>query len=101
MAVDSYARQLAVAALQNGGGSGSSGITDAPKDGKTYGRKNGAWSALNYIDQSSSQTISGVKTFTVLPQTSVTPSANTDMTNKQYVDNAISTAITGALEASY
>lgn len=28
------------------GGSQSSGLTDAPKDGKTYGRKNGEWSVV-------------------------------------------------------
>lgn len=43
------------------------------------------------------QTISGTKTFNNIPQCSVTPSANNDLVNKKYVDDAIG----GALGGSY
>lgn len=36
-----YEIDLAILALTGQGGGG--GISDAPSDGKTYGRKNGAW----------------------------------------------------------
>ena len=47
------------------------------------------------------QTIYGVKTFSKLPQSSVTPTADNQFVNKKYVDDSISTAITGALGGSY
>ena len=47
------------------------------------------------------QTISAKKTFTVLPESSVTPTANNQLTNKGYVDSAIASAITDALGGSY
>lgn len=43
-------------------------------------------SVSNVVDLSSAQTISGVKTFSVLPQSSVTPISNDDLVNKAYVD---------------
>lgn len=51
-----------------------------------------------------SQTISGEKTFTTLPKSSVVPSDDAHFTNKAYVDSAISTAIsqiTDGDEVSY
>lgn len=38
------------------------------------------------------QTITGVKTFSALPQSSVAPTTSTDLTNKAYVDSAIGVA---------
>ena len=66
-------------------------------------------STKKYVDDSvsgmvtttGSQTISGAKTFSTLPQSSATPSNNTDLVTKTYVDTAISTAITTALGGSY
>ena len=49
----------------------------------------------------SAQTISAKKTFTVLPESSVTPTTNNQLTNKEYVDSAIASAITDALEGGY
>ncbi|HEC1823307.1 TPA: hypothetical protein R1765_001931 [Campylobacter coli] len=46
---------------------------------------------IDYINQN--QTISGVKTFTKLPQTSIAPTNDTDMVNKAYVDSAIAAAM--------
>lgn len=40
-------------------------------------------------------------TFTVVPRTSKEPTNDADLTNKLYVDTAIATAITGALEGEY
>lgn len=48
-----------------------------------------------------SQTISGKKTFTTLPESSVAPTTNNQFTNKSYVDTAISNAIGTALGGSY
>jgi hypothetical protein len=45
-------------------------------------------SATNLIHTTGNETISsGVKTFTVLPQSSTTPSVGNDLTNKTYVDS--------------
>lgn len=54
-----------------------------------------------YIINSGNQTISGIKTFSTLPETSITPTTNNQLVNKAYVDNSISTAITDALGQSY
>ena len=48
-----------------------------------------------------SQTISGTKTFSKLPESSVIPTTDNQLTNKKYVDDAITAAITTSLEASY
>jgi hypothetical protein len=60
------------------------------------------WStAVEGVDLTSNQTISGLKTFNTLPVSSTTPTANNQLVNKQYVDTAISNAITSALGGSY
>ena len=48
-----------------------------------------------------SQTITGTKTFSVLPQSSVVPTNDTHLANKKYVDDSIASAITSALGGSY
>ena len=48
-----------------------------------------------------SQTISGTKTFSTLPESSVIPTTDNQLTNKKYVDDAITAAITTSLEESY
>ena len=48
-----------------------------------------------------SQTISGLKTFNTLPESSVTPTTNNQLVNKSYVDTAIASAITDALGGNY
>lgn len=55
-----------------------------------------------YID-SSTQDITGTKTFYSIPKQSSTaaPTLDTQFTNKKYVDDSIATAITGALEGEY
>ena len=40
----------------------------------------------NYVDLTSAQTISGVKTFSALPVSSVVPTLSTQLVNKNYVD---------------
>lgn len=47
------------------------------------------------------QTISGKKNFTVLPESEVAPTTDTQLTNKAYVDSAIDSKITQALEGEY
>ena len=42
----------------------------------------------NYVDMTSVQTISGKKTFTTLPESSVVPSSNNQLSNKKYVDDS-------------
>lgn len=49
----------------------------------------------------SASTISAKKTFSVLPESSITPTSNNQLTNKSYVDTAISNAITSTLGGSY
>ena len=48
-----------------------------------------------------SQTIDGVKTFSNFPVTSGTPTSDTQLVNKKYVDDSISSAITDALQGGY
>ena len=43
----------------------------------------------NIVTLSSSQTFSGKKTFSILPESSVTPTTDNQLTNKKYVDDAI------------
>jgi hypothetical protein len=40
----------------------------------------------NYVDLTTAQSISGLKTFTTLPQSSVVPTITTQLVNKSYVD---------------
>ena len=47
------------------------------------------------------QTISAKKTYNILPESSITPTTNNQLVNKKYVDDAISSAITDALNGSY
>jgi len=54
-----------------------------------------------YVLNTSAQDIVGVKTFSSLPECSATPTTNNQLTNKSYVDGAISSAITSALGGNY
>lgn len=44
----------------------------------------------NVVNIDGSQTITGEKTFSVLPKANIAPSSNTQLVNKEYVDNSIS-----------
>jgi cytoskeletal protein CcmA (bactofilin family) len=48
-----------------------------------------SWSS-NFVTTNTPQTISAVKTFNSLPESSVAPTTGTQLTNKNYVDSAIS-----------
>lgn len=54
---------------------------------------------LNLVDKE--QSISRKKTFSVLPESSVTPTTNNQLVNKKYVDDSIASAITDALQGGY
>ena len=54
-------------------------------------------SSTRYVQPSSATTFSSTITFSNAPQFSGTPSAASDITNKTYVDSAISTAVAGVL----
>ena len=56
---------------------------------------------FNMVYESTAQTISGVKTFSKLPESSVTPTTDNQFVNKAYVDDAITSAITTVLEGEY
>lgn len=45
----------------------------------------------NYVDETSIQTISGLKTFTTIPKFTNAPNTDEEATNKKYVDDSIST----------
>ena len=45
----------------------------------------------NYVDETSTQTISGLKTFTTTPKITNAPTTDEEATNKKYVDDSIST----------
>lgn len=45
------------------------------------------------VDKDTAQSISGTKTFTTLPESSVAPTSNNQFANKKYVDDSISNAI--------
>ena len=49
----------------------------------------------------SNQTVAGKKTFTTLPETSIVPTGDDQLTNKKYVDDSIASAITTTLGGSY
>lgn len=64
----------------------------------------GSYKLIEPVVLSRTQTITGLKTFTTLPKSSVVPSDDEHFTNKAYVDSAISTAIsqiTDGDEVSY
>ena len=65
----------------------------------SYDRLEIVLSNISLIDKN--ETISGTKTFSSLPKSSVVPSDDTHLVNKKYVDDAIASAITTSLEASY
>ena len=48
----------------------------------------GSADTSNLVTLNSAQTISGVKTFSALPQSSVAPTNNNDLVNKSYADGA-------------
>lgn len=54
-----------------------------------------------FVQTSGNQTIAGTKTFSAVPVCSTKCTSDTQLANKQYVDDAISTAVTGALGGSY
>lgn len=49
----------------------------------------------------SSQTFTGTKIFSSVPECSTTPTTNNQLTNKSYVDSAIASAITTTLNGNY
>lgn len=51
----------------------------------------------NVVSTTGAQTITGVKTFSALPQSSVVPTNNNDLVNKSYVDSSI-TDLTSTVE---
>lgn len=53
------------------------------------------------VTTGASQRITGIKTFGVLPETSIVPTTNNQMVNKKYVDDSIASAITTTLGGSY
>lgn len=56
---------------------------------------------IGQIVSSSYQQYSGLKKFSVIPECSLTPTTNDQLTNKSYVDSAIASAITTTLGGSY
>lgn len=55
----------------------------------------------NAMSSSNNASITGQHTYNVLPTSTVVPTADNQFVNKKYVDDSISTAITGALGGSY
>lgn len=55
----------------------------------------------NLVTTTAKQSISGIKTFTKLPESSIVPTTDNQLVNKKYVDNAITAAITTVLEGEY
>lgn len=89
---------------------GSWGNPEDPKEDTLYLNRysnilvywhEGVGYALGYVSRDSSEVINGVKFFNSLPESSVTPTTNNQLVNKKYVDDAISSSITNALEGSY
>lgn len=56
---------------------------------------------ISPVNIGSAQTITGVKTFSALPKSSVVPSDDDHLVNKKYVDDAIATNVTNLLNADY
>ena len=57
-------------------------------------------STTNMVDLSSAQTITGVKTFSSLPESSVVPTTNNQLVNKKYVDDHAAPANTMTLDTA-
>lgn len=55
----------------------------------------------NFVSTNDVQYINAKKTFSVLPETSVTPTTDKQLVNKKYVDDAIADAITTTLGGNY
>lgn len=53
---------------------------------------------FGYASLTTASTISGIYTFISLPETSVLPTTNNQLTNKNYVDSAITTAISNIVD---
>ena len=60
-----------------------------------------SYTSNQMITLNTSQTVSSLKTFTTLPESSITPTTNNQFVNKKYVDDAIASAITTTLGGSY
>ena len=69
-------------------------------DSTSIGREKDV-SISNIVDLTKFQTIVSKKTFTTLPESSVTPTTNNQLVNKKYVDDAITASITTVLEGEY
>ena len=54
----------------------------------------------NYVTTNTSQTISGLKDFSVLPTSSVIPTTNNQLVNKNYVDNGVFVNLTSNQDIS-
>ena len=55
----------------------------------------------SYVLTNKARTFAQKQTFSVLPESSVTPTSNNQLANKKYVDDSIASAITDALGGSY
>ena len=55
----------------------------------------------SYVTTNQEETISAKKTFSALPVSSVTPTSGTQLVNKKYVDDSITSAITTTLGGNY
>lgn len=68
----------------------------------TISSTGGGGGTSEYVDLiNKEQTISAVKTFTALPESSIVPTTNNQLVNKKYVDDSITSAITDALGGNY
>ena len=90
MAVDIVARALAI---KNAGGTGETidynQITNKPSinDIALTGNKTSA--DLGLVSVGGIETISGLKTFTTLPESSIAPTTDNQLVNKAYIDGQI------------
>lgn len=64
-------------------------------------KQNSTRFSAQFVIANTNQTISGKKTFSTLPETSIAPTSNNQLANKKYVDDAITAAITTTLGGSY
>jgi len=64
----------------------------APISANEYTNKN--YCDNTFVDKINNQTISGIKIFNDLPESSITPSNNNQLVNKLYVDNAVTGGLT-------
>lgn len=83
-----------------GSSSGSPRIKIYYVDSASIGREKDV-SISNIVDLTTVQTIVSKKTFTTLPESSVTPTTSNQLVNKSYVDTAITNAIGTALGGEY